>query len=117
MFLLNSRLGLFSATLFLEHPFSLSYGVNLPSSLTTFLSLALGFSPHLPVSVCGTDIEDIRRAFLVSESQVLPNNLGPLRPAQPTAGLPYLQASLGLSLLMATESLPYVHRLRLTASP
>ena len=117
MFLINSRLSLFTAAHFRGLPLSLSYGVNLPSSLTTLLPLVLGFSPHLPVSVCGTDIENIRRAFLVSESQVLPNNLGPLRPAQPTAGLPYLQASLGLSLLMATESLPYVHRLRLPASP
>ncbi len=54
MFLVNSRLGLFTAALFLEHPFSLSYGVILPSSLTIVRSLALGFSPHLPVSVCGT---------------------------------------------------------------
>ena len=37
-----------------EHPFSLSYGVNLPSSLTTLLPLALEFSSYLPVSVCGT---------------------------------------------------------------
>ena len=37
-----------------QHPFSLSYGVSLPSSLTMLLSLILGFSPHLPVSVCGT---------------------------------------------------------------
>ena len=37
-----------------EHPFSRSYGVILPSSLTRVLSRALGFSPHLPVSVCGT---------------------------------------------------------------
>ena len=37
-----------------EHPFSLSYGVNLPSSLTTLLPLALESSSHLPVSVCGT---------------------------------------------------------------
>jgi hypothetical protein len=36
------------------HPFSRSYGVNLPSSLTKVLSRALGFSPHLPVSVYGT---------------------------------------------------------------
>ena len=55
MFLLNSCLGLFSATiLFIWHPFSLSYGVSLPSSLTMLLSLILGSSPHLPVSVCGT---------------------------------------------------------------
>ena len=38
----------------LRHPFSLSYGIILPSSLTRVLSRALGFSPHLPVSVCGT---------------------------------------------------------------
>ena len=36
------------------YPFSLSYGVSLPSSLTILLSLVLGSSPHLPVSVCGT---------------------------------------------------------------
>ena len=54
MFLLNSRLGLFTAAWLPRRPFSLSYGTILPSSLTTVLSLALGFSPHLPVSVCGT---------------------------------------------------------------
>jgi hypothetical protein len=36
------------------HPFSQSYGVSLPSSLTRVLSRALGFSPRLPVSVFGT---------------------------------------------------------------
>ena len=54
MFLVNSCLGLFSATNSRWHPFSRTYGVNLPSSLTTLLPLALGSSPHLPVSVCGT---------------------------------------------------------------
>ena len=39
-----------------RHPFSLSYGVNLPSSLTMLLSFVLEFSSHLPVSVCGTGI-------------------------------------------------------------
>ena len=63
MFLLNSRLGLFSAALSLEHPFSRSYGVNLPSSLTRVLPLALGFSPHLPVSVCGTGTSILDRGF------------------------------------------------------
>ena len=47
-----------------EHPFSRSYGVNLPSSLTTLLPLALESSSYLPVSVCGTGILDIHRAFL-----------------------------------------------------
>ena len=37
-----------------EHSLSLSYGVNLPSSLTTLLPLALESSSYLPVSVCGT---------------------------------------------------------------
>ena len=41
--------------------------VNLPSSLTMLLSLILGSSPHLPVSVCGTGtyIQD-SQAFLAS---------------------------------------------------
>ena len=43
MFLLNSRLGQFCAALPEEgHPFSLSYGVKLPSSLTRVLSITLG---------------------------------------------------------------------------
>ena len=48
-----------------EHPFSRSYGVNLPSSLTTLLPLALESSSCLPVSVCGTGSVDIHTAFLV----------------------------------------------------
>ena len=63
MFLVNSRLGLFTAATFRWHPFSLSYGVILPSSLTIVLSLALGFSPHLPVSVYGTGTWDLASGF------------------------------------------------------
>ena len=37
-----------------QHPLFRSYGVSLPSSLTMLLSIILGSSPHLPVSVCGT---------------------------------------------------------------
>jgi len=64
VFLLNSRLGHFTAAFFSSprrwftysrHPFSRSYGVILPSSLTRAHSSTLGYSPHLPVSVCGTD--------------------------------------------------------------
>ena len=47
------RLNMYYLT-YLGHPFSRSYGVNLPSSLTTALSSALEYSSHLPVSVCGT---------------------------------------------------------------
>ena len=63
MFLVNSRLGLFTAAHLREHPFSRSYGVILPSSLTIVLSLALGSSPHLPVSVCGTGTLSLPSGF------------------------------------------------------
>ena len=63
VFLVNSRPGRFSAAPQSSprkvdhhrgHPLSRSYGVILPSSLTTVLSSTLGFSPRLPVSVYGT---------------------------------------------------------------
>jgi hypothetical protein len=42
----------------------------LPSSLKRVLSCALGFSPHPPVSVCGTEDHDIHaRLFLEAEHQ------------------------------------------------
>ena len=63
MFLVNSRLGHFTAAIFRWHPFSRSYGVILPSSLTIVLSLTLGFSPHLPVSVCGTGTYSLASSF------------------------------------------------------
>ena len=47
-----------------EHSLFRSYGVNLPSSLTTLLPLALEFSSYLPVSVCGTGTLDIHKTFL-----------------------------------------------------
>ena len=46
-----------------KHPFSRSYGVILPSSLTRVLSHTLGFSPRLPVSVCGTGTFYLARSF------------------------------------------------------
>ena len=54
VFLLNSRLGLFTAPYLRRGPFSRSYGAILPSSLATDHSSALGYSPRLPVSVYGT---------------------------------------------------------------
>ena len=76
MFLVNSRHPLFTATPIRftsklldgpEHTFSRSYGVILPSSLTRVISSALGFSPRLPVSVCGTVTRYIHyEAFLGS---------------------------------------------------
>ena len=67
VFLLNSRLGRFSAArlgsaprrslTWHGHPFSRSYGVRLPSSFSMTHSSTLDFSPRLPVSVCGTVVE------------------------------------------------------------
>ena len=54
VFLLNSRLGRFSAPASPQGPFSRSYGASLPSSLAVTHSSACGFSPRPPVSVSGT---------------------------------------------------------------
>jgi len=54
VFLINSRLSPFTATLRGGHPFFRSYGTRLQSSLTRFHSFALVYSTHPPVSVCGT---------------------------------------------------------------
>ena len=85
VFLLNSRLGLFSAAHLREHPFSLSYGVNLPSSLTTLLPLALEFSSYLPVSVCGTGTLDIHKAFLALVQTYFPTYFRSLSPGSTNA--------------------------------
>ena len=44
----------------------------MPSSLTTLLPLALGFSPHLPVSVCGTGAFSVPHTFSRYILPVLP---------------------------------------------
>lgn len=54
VFLLNSRLGHFSASRSRGNPFSRSYRVILPSSLAMIHSSTCGYSPRLPVSVYGT---------------------------------------------------------------
>ena len=61
--MLNSRLSLFTATTKKWLPFSRSYGVILPSSLTRVIPLVLGFSPRLPVSVCGTGTSNLHSSF------------------------------------------------------
>ena len=71
MFLVNSRLGLFAAASRRRLPLSRSYGVILPSSLTMLLPPALGFSPHLPVSVYGTGMYHTIAAFLDSRNHTL----------------------------------------------
>ena len=66
VFLVNSRLGLVTAAPVTRHPFSRSYGVNLPSSLERVIPRPLVFSTCLPVSVSGTGllITYVVRAFL-----------------------------------------------------
>ena len=76
MFLLNSRTLRFTATsissrrkpfTYRRHTLSLSYGVNMQSSLTTVLSSALVYSTHPPVSVSGTGTNSSpRETFLGS---------------------------------------------------
>jgi hypothetical protein len=63
VFLVNSRLGLFTAASVTWRLFSRSYEAILPSSLTRVLPRVLGFSPRLPVSVCGTGIDKLDRGF------------------------------------------------------
>ena len=60
VFLINSRLDLFAAPYFHRDPFSRSYGVNLPSSLTVIHSSALVYSTRLRVSVCGTGTREVK---------------------------------------------------------
>ena len=117
VFLINSRLGLFTAASVRRHPFFRSYGVNMPSSLTTLLPLALGFSPHLPVSVCGTGAFPIHIPFLAACFLHFPTIFQSLSPGATNArdGV-HIRVSI-LNRVAATESLPCVHRLRLSASP
>ena len=64
----------------------------MPSSLTTLLPLALGSSPHLPVSVCGTGT--LPSPFLATRHLRLPYyKFGPFRPGQPTPGIGYSHVS------------------------
>ena len=86
MFLLNSRLGRFSAAslcfyTYYWHPLSRSYGVILPSSFSVNHSSTLGCSPRLPVSDYGTvnNYPDLRRFSWQHASAILCGDLRPLR--------------------------------------
>ena len=107
---------------FYRLPFSLSYGVNLPSSLTMLLSLILGSSPHLPVSVCGTGtFIQYLQAFLVSV--LLDNSLLYFHYILRyesflfLAYLPLLRPLHLLSISIVQEFQPAIHQIRLSASP
>ena len=58
------------------------------------------------------------QSFSRPDLRILPySNFGPLRPGLPTPGLCPSQVSLCFNPLVVTEYQPYVHRLRLSASP
>ena len=120
-----------------RHPFSRSYGVNLPSSLTTLLPLALESSSYLPVSVCGTGTTSLSRCFSWKHEiryfgSVEPS---PSRPRIVRTDLPVLTPSTLrpasnswhilsfsvtpsiITIIVVLEYQPIVHRLRLSASP
>ena len=100
MFLLNSRLGLFTAATSQWLPFSRSYGVVLPSSLTRVLPFVLGFSPRPPVSVCGTGTYLLLSSFSCQrEFNSFPTDVR--SPSQPSLET---RTSLRFSLTAWTES-------------
>ena len=134
VFLLNSCLGQFSAALFPRHPFSRSYGVILPNSLTMLLPSALGFSPHPPVSVYGTGTYKTIAAFLgtwltyfatkfrsTSRLRIVRRICLPYFYLACTgfsiSGLCFPHASPQFCLYAVQESKPVVHRIRLATSP
>ena len=67
--MINSCHSLFTAAHLRGRAFSRSYGTNLPSSFIRVVSNALGYSPRPPVSVWGTDHDDLKlRGFSWKQS-------------------------------------------------
>src|SRR5699024_7006150 len=137
VFLLNSRLGLFTAAYSKsKHPFSRSYGVILPSSLTRVLPLTCGYSPCLPVSVSRSVTRNLTSGF---SCQCGIKNFSALFPSPPQVGIverlclfhslaAWPHPSIGAILYppasphrsnhcqVVQEYQPVIHRLRLSAS-
>ena len=136
MFLLNSRSALVTAAPLRGHPFSRSYGVNLPSSLTRVISNTLVSSTCLPVSVCGTGSITISlEAFLDDLHPYFASCRHSTRHASSIASVD-LPAELNNAItrttncrdknfdrvppsltILAPEYQPAVHRLRRSSSP
>ncbi len=123
MFLLNSCLGpLLCDQILLWHPFSLSYGVNLPSSLTMLLSLILG---SLLIYLCRFAV----RAPLYNSYKLFSRQCASWKFVTYfftisfryesflfLAFLPLLCPLHFLSISVVQEFLPAVHQIRLSAS-
>ena len=116
MFLLNSRLGLFSAALF-RAPLLPKLRGQLAEFLNNlspvglrifFLSTCVGLRYGLYLLF--TQLFSPSSKF-TSRSFAVPYDRGNQRPAKPFKSVPVLK------LIEATEFLPYVHRLRLSALP
>ena len=116
--MINSRLGLFTAASHREAPLlpklrgQYAEFLNNPSpdglrilSSSTCVGLRYGRSEYTVY---------LFSPLLLSASLL---NFGPFRPGLPTPGLSFHVVSIYLNLLAATEYLPFVHRLRLSASP
>ena len=127
VFLLNSRMGRFAAPpgIAPEDPFSRSYGVMLPSSLTRFLSRALVFLHHPTCVGFGTAGGLIRMDFSGKHGRMaLRAASRPLGPAVPgRAGDSHWPPPLSFSerahgpCSQVRECWPALHRLRLSAWP
>ena len=99
MFLLNSCLDLFSApSLARRDPFSRSYRVNLPSSLTVIHPSALVYSTRLRVSVCGTGAPHVMLSGFSRQPDYLRYWIAP-------KGAPYYQGRI-LSRICLGQSAP-----------
>ena len=103
-------MGQFSAATPRWRPFSRSYGAILPSSLTMLLPSALGFSPHPPVSVCGTGAARTIAAFLdawlarfATCSSLRVTVLGSRSTDLPMLPLPRLRRALRPRLVLSTR--------------
>lgn len=118
VFLLNSRLGLFTAASLRRRPFSRSYRAILPSSLAMIHSSTLGFSPRRPVSVYGTGFDFLKfrgfswkfdyRHYLCSRS------LRVLSPSTGLADLPTKPISTGFNLVFRHQACVSLLRLPIT---
>ena len=86
------------------HPFSRSYGANLPNSLTKVLPFTLVFSTCLPVSVCGTGTTSSSlRGFSRQPGSTHLCLQGSFHSLNSTGGLPYPS----LRLTLQTPALPF----------
>jgi hypothetical protein len=146
VFLINSRLGRFTATPVSSqsksvhrqgHSFSRSYGVNMPSSLTIVLPIALVFSTRPPVSVLVRAPEILPRGFYMKHgitdfthslrrhaSSLMMSGFAYSSDYALSRGRPEPRPAILLRCpfgnndsQMVQECLPVVHRLRLSASP